>query len=407
MDTNNIKQQLKKYKIQLHELKTALDETLEREQRIFNAEQQRIAYKTQEFREDCTARSTMIKQEQMQLMETLSGYTDQLAIINQELADLQGHKFKLRFEVLNKIHAENRAKKDVRRNREVFSKQLTDLNNQITTHDTCINNYETLRRQINEDYYNWKTECEETTSRINTLLSNDRKREILQTYLDELSNDYRASPEQRYDKLDHDITTAKQQIEQLGYQYSKLQNYMKTFTESIPAQKELAISSYLKTANSRIPILNTNKHKLIEQIKDTQTRISSLECNMQNLAVAPLPTELIEQTCRANQRLEISSERSHSEYDPLITTLKNKIMDLDNQLASEIGNLKLLDTFANSSLNTPINNMQTPNTIPAEANEIDSSVNTSHLQLPDFTGKSRKEIERLKKQKLMAAVAIL
>jgi chromosome segregation ATPase len=401
MDSNSIRQQLKKYKIQLHELQTALDASLDREKQIFAAEQQRIEYKTQEFREECAARSNIIKQDQMQFMETLETYKAQLANINQELADLQGHKFKLRYEVLNKIHAENRAKKDVRRNREVFEKQLTDLNTQITTKQAYIDNYETNRRQINEDYYNWKAECEETAARINTLLdTGDKKRMILQTYLDELASDSRAAPEPRYEQLDQDMAKMKKEIEQLGYQYAKLQNYMKTFTESIPAQKELAISTYLKDANARLPVLNTQKRQIETQIKDTQTQISMMDTQIQDLANAPIPPELVEQTARSHQRLEISAQRSHSEYDPLITGLKAKILNLDDQLSAELASAKsLINDYSTDSgiINRTIPTAETElEKTQEQTNNTQSATNTI-----DFTGKSRKEIERLKKQLLM------
>ena len=391
MDTNSIKQQIKKYKIQLHELRTALNMALEREQHIFNAEQLRILCKTQEFKDDCIAKSNMIRQEQMQAMENLAVHTAELDKINSELSELHGHKFKLRYEVLNKIHAENRAKKDVRRNREVFNKQLADITAQISGHTTFNNNYETMRRQINEDYYNWKAERDETTARIATMLGGDRKKDILQKYLDELCNDTRAQPENRYAKLDQEIAHTRREIEHLGYQYTKLENYMKTFTDSAPAQQELAISSYLRDTGARLPVLKSKQRELEKIIVDTRTTINDFDTQMTDLASAPIPAELVEQTARAHQRLEISGQRTHNEYDPLINTLTGTILDLDNQLAAE---LEATQITTQISLTTPrvdtfVQDKQITNTISTPA--------------IDFTGRSRKEIERLKKQQMLHA----
>jgi hypothetical protein len=399
MDTNSITQQIKKYKIQLHELRNALNIAIEREQRIFDAEQHRIVSKTQEFKDDCIATSSMIKQEQMQVMETLAAHTAELDKINSELSELQGHKFKLRHEVLNKIHAENRAKKDVRKNREVFNKQLTDIKAQISSHTTFVNNYETMRRQINEDYYNWKTERDETTAKIAILFEGDRKKDILQKYLDELCNDTRALPENRYYQLDLEITQTRREIEHLGYQYAKLENYMKTFTESAPAQQELAISSYLRDAGARLPVLKNKQRELEKIIIDTHIAINNFDTQMTDLANAPIPTELVEQTARAYQRLEISGQRAHSEYDPLISALTGKILALDNQLAAELEANQLSPQITISRVDTSLQDKQITNTTSAPTN-ISSAPPALGI---DVTGKSRKEIERLKKQQMLHA----
>lgn len=384
MDT---KQQIKKYKIQLHELRTALNMAIEREQQIFNAEKQRIALKTEEFRNECITKSNLIKQEEMQVMEKLAEYTTELDRINKELQELHGHKFKLRHEVLNKIHAENRAKKDVRKNREVFNKQLAEIKSQIGQHTLFISKYDDTRRQINEDYYNWRDEQADTKTRISALQDGDKKKEILQKYLDELTHDDRAHPEKRYAKLEQDITQTHREIEHLGYQYTKLENYMKTFTESAPAQQELAISSYLRESGARIPVLKNKQCELQNLIRDTTAAINNFDAQMIDLANAPIPKELEDQTSRAHQRLEISGQRSHSEYDPLIRNLTDKILSLENQFVIELESTPRIET----------EHVQ-PSTVTQHV--VPSSRIT---QVSDFTGKSRKEIERLKKQQIMSA----
>ncbi len=384
MDT---KQQIKKYKIQLHELRTALSMAIEREQQIFNAEKHRIALKTDEFRDECMTKSNLIKQDQLKAMEKLAEYTTELDRINRELQELQGHKFKLRHEVLNRIHAENRAKKDVRKNREVFNKQLAEIKSQISQHTIFISKYEDTRRQINEDYYNWRDEQADTKTKIAALQDGDKKKAILQKYLDELTQDDRAHPENRYNKLDQDIKQTHREIEHLGYQYTKLENYMKTFTESAPTHQELAISSYLRESGARIPVLKAKQCELQNLINDTKAAINNFDAQMIELANAPIPKELEEQTIRAHQRLEISGQRSHSEYDPLITNLSDKILSLENQLALELDSTPRIVT----------EHVQ-PSTVTQQV-----APNPGTTQVSDFTGKSRKEIERLKKQQMMSA----
>jgi hypothetical protein len=108
------------------------------------------------------------------------------------------------------------------------------------------------------------------------------------------------------------------------------------------------------------------------------------------------PDEIHLQETRAHQRLAISSQRTESEYKPLIDRLVQQIYDLEVQLLANTEHSKPeLITNSISGIQTqPVQQQiaQDPNT---------SRPPESKLVQPDFAGKSRKEIERLKKQQAL------
>jgi hypothetical protein len=391
----DIKNQIKKYKIQLNELRQAQESAFQREKNIHTAETERIVVKKQEFREECHAKAESISQEQMRVMEDLVQQQSELHGIDQELGELQGNKFKLREEVLRRIHAENRAKKDVRRNRQVFDKQLADIQEQIAAHRLIITGYDTARRQINEDYYNWKAECDDTSQRISGLTDGDKKRTILSDYLKELETDARSNPEQRYIDLDTRKQQAAHEIEHLGYQYNKLQTYMSKYNTT-PGHQEMVISSYLRDTNARLPVLKGRRRELSDSIILIQSKIREYDALVQAQLVMDFPDEIHLQETRAHQRLAISSQRTESEYKPLIDRLVQQIYDLEVQLlaSTEHSKPELITNSISGIQTQPVQQQiaQDPNT---------SRPPESKLVQPDFAGKSRKEIERLKKQQAL------
>ena len=382
MDT---RAQLRKYKIQLHELLTTWQTTRQREINIHKAEIERISIKTADFRDSCSKEAEELQAQKMAILEEISVEQTKLNKIAAELGQLNNTKFKLRQEVLLQIQAENRAKKDMKRNREIFEKQLNDLKTQIAQQQTIINNYEIARRQINEDFYNWRDECAETNQKISELDPNSKKANILQTYLNELSNDMRATPEVRYKLLDEAQIKARANIEQLDYQYNKLQSYMAVFKDNLISQGEQIMSSYLTAASAEIPRLKNCQKELTELITVLGQRVSDLENQIGELGIREIPCELKEQTERAEKRLQISGERLASEYEPLVNKLREQINNLEQLL--------MLETPQQEEPN--INSAElTQNNIEYDPKLI---VNDS-VDPIDFSGKSRKEIERLKKQ---------
>lgn len=391
----DIKNQIRKYKIQLNELRQAQESAFQREKNIHTAETERIVVKKQEFREECHIKAESIRQEQMRVLEDLAQQQTELLKVDQELGELHGNKFKLREEVLRRIHAENRAKKDVRRNRQVFDKQLADIQSQIAAQRLIITGYDTSRRHINEDYYNWKAECDDTSQRISGLADGDKKRTILFDYLKELEVDARSNPEQRYIDLDTRKLQAAHEIEHLGYQYNKLHTYMNKYNTT-PGHQELVISSYLRDTNARLPVLKGRRRELSDSITLIQSKIREYDELVQAQLAMDFPDELQVQEGRAHQRLAISSQRTEAEYKPLIDKLVQQIYDLEAQLLASIENSKP-ELIANSISGIQIQPIQQqiaqdPNT---------SSIPESKLVQPDFAGKSRKEIERLKKQQAL------
>ena len=391
----DIKNQIRKYKIQLNELRQVQAAAFQREKNIHTAETERIVVKKQEFREECHIKAESISQEQMRVLEDLAQQQTELLKVDQELGELHGNKFKLREEVLRRIHAENRAKKDMRRNRQVFDKQLADIQSQIAAQRLIITGYDTSRRHINEVYYNWKAECDDTSQRISGLADGDKKRTILFDYLKELEADARSNPEQRYIDLDTRKLQAAHEIEHLGYQYNKLHTYMNKYNTT-PGHQELVISSYLRDTNARLPVLKGRRRELSDSITLIQSKIREYDELVQAQLAMDFPNELQVQEGRAHQRLAISSQRTEAEYKPLIDKLVQQIYDLEAQLLASIENSKP-ELIANSISGIQIQPIQQqiaqdPNT---------SSIPESKLVQPDFAGKSRKEIERLKKQQAL------
>lgn len=381
----NTRAQLKKIKIQLHELLTTWNTTRQREINIHKAEIERIAIKTADFREWCAEEAKELQAQKMVILEEISTEQTKINKIAAELGQFNNTKFKLRQEVLLQIHSQNRAKKDMKRNREIFEKQLNDIKTQITQQQGVINNFETARRQINEDFYNWRDECAETNQKISELDPISKKADILRTYLNELSNDLRATPEVRYNLLDETQIKARADIEQLNYQYNKLQNYMAVFKDNLISQGEQVMSSYLTDASAEIPRLKNCQKELTEKISVLGQKVSGLEMKINELGSREIPVELKEQACRAEQRLQISGERLASEYEPLVNKLREQINNLEQQL--------MLDQQPQEIANT-INNE-----LPQRHIEYEPIlVIKDKLEPADLSGKSRKEIERLKKQ---------
>jgi hypothetical protein len=396
MDTKN---QIRKYKIQLNELRQVHAAAFQREKNIHTAETERIAIKKQEFREECHAKSESIKKDQIKLLEDLAQQQSELLRVDQELGELQGNKFKLREEVLRRIHAENRAKKDVRRNRQVFDKQLADVKSQIAEHQSVITGYDTSRRHINEDYYNWRAERDETAQRISGLTDGDKKRVILEEYLKELENDSRSNPEQRYIDLDTQKQQAAHEIEHLEYQYNKLHTYMNKYNLT-HGHQELVISSYLRDTNARLPVLKGRRRELIDLITISQSKVREYDDLIQAQLVMNFPDELQVQEDRAHQRLTISAQRTESEYNPLIDRLVQQITDLELQLL-----LSIEQTSPPHSSNpaTGIQSYSEQQPVASEqVTSISHDMNSNGNPVPvDYAGKSRKEIERLKKQQAL------
>ena len=161
----DIRAQLRKYKIQINELMDVWQTARQRELNIHKAETERIAAKTAEFRECCSIEAAELQSRKMVILEEISMEQSKLNNIGASLSQLHNTKFKLRQEVLIQIHAENQAKKDTKRNRAVFEKQLADIQLQINQQQKIVDGYENARRQINEDFYNWREECSETRPR--------------------------------------------------------------------------------------------------------------------------------------------------------------------------------------------------------------------------------------------------
>lgn len=400
----DIKSQIRKYKIQKNELTELWNSGKLREVNIHKAEMDRIATKTQEFKEDCQFQAELIKEDQIKKLETLSDHQTEFEKIGKKLAEINGNKFKLRAYSLAQIQANNQVKKDIRRNREIYQRQLNDIQQEINKHQELYNKRADYRRQINEDFYNWRNECNETREKMAELQPNDRKYKILADYLNELDVDTRSDTETRLAELDVKCQQAEQQIQQLGYQYNKLQTYMETFGNTI-GQTQLVMSAYLQNASEQIPVLKSTQRELSEVIQSYQSMINDCDVKITELGQKDIPPELKEQTQRAKDRLRISHQRLDSEYEPLVNNLHAKIINLEHQLLLESPNQELTQI---NNISVDGNNKQINNTATTEDSNIadiqdaarqDTARQTmSNINQPDFTGKSRKEIERLKKE---------
>jgi chromosome segregation ATPase len=381
----NTRDQIRKYKIQINELLNVWQTSRQREINIHKAELDRIAAKTLEFRECCSIDAENLRTQKMAILDEITIAQAKLDNIVAALAQLHNTKFKLRQEVLLQIHAENRVKKDIKRNRLVFEKQLADLQSQIHNHQNTIDNYETNKRHINEDFYNWRNECAETQQKILELDPSDKKAKILKTYLAELELDTRANPETRYALLDEQKTQCYSLIEQLGYQYNKLHTYMNNINETLVSQGEQVMSSYLRDASAEIPRLKTEQKELTEKIDSLWKRITEIEQQITELGNKDIPDELKEQTDRAEQRLRISGERLASEYEPIINKLRAQVSILEQELINTVLQPELTNNIILNQGNQP------RDTLLLETDDITE-------QVIDLPGKTRKEIERLKKQ---------
>jgi chromosome segregation ATPase len=384
----DIKAQLRKYKIQLSEIRHNQDLALQKEKQIYAAETARIETKKQDHREDCQSKADNLKQEQMNLMEDLAQVQSQLLAVDMELGELHGNKFKLREEVLLRIHAENKARKEIRRNKQIFIAQINGIQVEIATKQKVITGYETARRYINEDYYNWKAEIAETEERISVLQESDKKRAILMAYLEELRDDIRSKPEKRYEDLDKQKIQTEQEIQLLDYQCNKLTTYMNKFNTT-PEHQELIVSSYLRDKQARIPELTNRRKELTAQIAAKRTQIDEYDTRITNQLNSDYPAELLIQEARANQRLQIATSRTESEYKTLIDKLSGQIHDLEYELVQQI------EADNNKSIEIPIYHTNT--TVPSVP-----AYPTKAQEIPvDMKGKSRKEIERLEKQRVL------
>ena len=241
-----------------------------------------------------------------------------------------------------------------------------------------INNYDTTRRQINEDFYNWRAEKEEITDKLTALSCTDKKYKILVDYLSELENDTRAQPDKRYTDLDQQIRDAKHKILGLDYQISKIKRYMKTFSESAEPQ-ELIVSSYLRDTKAKLPELKQQQSELVSTNTRLKNQISELDDLINIELTKDLPVELVEQTNRANMRIEIATNRINSEYDSLIQGLRTQINVLETELSKA-------EDMSNNIL------------VSDKPGCADISNTITDKQEVDLSNKSRKEIERLKKQ---------
>jgi K+/H+ antiporter YhaU regulatory subunit KhtT len=393
----DIKSQIRKYKIQKNELLELWNTGKLREINIHQAEMDRIAIKTQDFKDECQQQAELIRAEQIGKLEKLTEYQKELQKISDKLAEINSNKFKLRAYSLAQIHADNQVKKDIKRNREIYLKQLNNIQQEISKYQGICNKQSDTRRQINEDFYNWRNECNETREKMVELNTDDRKYKILADYLNELNVDERRHPETRLADLDAKCRQAEQQIQQLSYQYNKLQTYMATFGNTV-GQTQIVMSTYLKDAAEQIPMLKSKQRELAEIIQSYQTIINEHDVKIAELGQKDLPPELNEQTQRAKDRLRISHNRLDNEYEPLVHNLQTKISVLEQQLLLEPTNSEL--TRSNTTMveehaiNTADSNVPTAQDTGGQSNAIILNIGN---QL-DFTGKSRKEIERLKKE---------
>jgi chromosome segregation ATPase len=398
MDT---RAQLRKYKIQINELSDVWQASRQREINIHKAEMERIAAKTAEFRESCQLESETLLAQKLVILDEISVEQSKLDKVGDALNQLHNTKFKLRQEVLLQIQAENRAKKDIKRNRAVFDKQLQDLQTQIDMHQKQIDNYEIARRHINEDFYNWRDECAEIRQKISELTPNDKKSAILNAYLNELATDIRANTDPRYNQLDAEKTMAQSAIEHLGYQYNKMQTYMNSFNETLVSQGEQVMSSYLRDASAEIPRLKSEQKELREKIGRMWEQIAGIEQQITELGTMDIPAELKEQTERAEQRLRISGERATSEYEPLINKLREKVSCLELELLQQQHTPQQVITNIQQETINPESSQPSGNSVDGSDTGTESGAPNHLAQLGqeiDFTGKSRKEIEKLKKQ---------
>ena len=396
----DIKSQIRKYKIQKNELTELWNVGKLREVNIHQAEMDRITIKTQEFKEECQIQEDLIRKEQINKLEKLSELQAEFEKIGKTLSEINGNKFKLREYSLAQIQADNRVKKDIRRNRDIYTRQLNDIQAEINKHQEMCNKKDDYKRQINEDFYNWRNECSETHEKMSELQPNDRKYKILADYLNELSIDTRGRPDDRITELDAKCRLAEQQIQHLGYQYSKLQTYMETFGNTI-GQTQLVMSAYLQNASEQIPILKSKQRELSEVITSYQSMINDCDIKIKELGEKDIPLELKEQTQRAKDRLRISHQRLDAEYEPLVNNLQTKIISLEQQLLQEhhLTQLEQLQINSIDGNNAPINNtIYQTNTDGVTSNETISQTISNTSSQPDFTGKSRKEIERIKKE---------
>lgn len=398
----DLKNQIRKYKIQKNELTELWNSGKLREVNIHKAEMERIAAKTLEFKEECQAQAELIKEEQMKKLEKLSEQQSELDKIGKKLAEINGNKFKLREYSLAQIQADNRVKKDIKRNREIYTRQLNDIQQEINKNQEFCNKRENYRRQINEDFYNWKNECAETRAKMDELQPHDRKYKILADYLSELNIDPRREPDVKYAELDVKCRHAEEQIQQLRYQYNKLQTYMETFGNTV-GQTQLVMSAYLQNAGEQIPILKSKQRELIEVIASYQSMINECDVQIAELGTKDIPVELKEQTQRATDRLRISHQRLDSEYDPLVNNLQAKIFSLEQQLLQELQlpQHEQPQIMSEEDSKEPVGDTNNqPNTSNMEEQHKEGQVITNLGSQQDFTGKSRKEIERIKKEML-------
>ena len=166
----DIQQLINKYKQKIKNIQLEKDNVLRREKSILDTELLRIGNKKEEQIEKIKLDIAIMENELHTLLNKERELEYTIKDGKEYIKTFKYNRAKLRYLHINQINNKHKAHKQLLEVKRELELQIVNLNSHITELQNKINNYDTSRYAINQDYYNWKKDnklCEDIISSLN------------------------------------------------------------------------------------------------------------------------------------------------------------------------------------------------------------------------------------------------
>ena len=398
------------------------DNTLFKEFEIHKKETQRITNKKAEFIDN--KQKLLDEQETLylQLFQKIETIKKEIICLNKYLDEYVQNKIDVRDTYLELLMKHNEEKKEMKKTLKEYNDITLQINDELEHNHNLVNNYDSFKYKINQDYYQWKEDIKNTKNQITTIFNdlginikkylennddtifnidveteiekiNDplylssnstnkytiyeielyKRIKILKTHLrDILKDDFRQNTLDRYTKLDNDKGKWMINIQQFNEKNKNIKGLKNDLLNKMKGTK------YIMEACS---YLNVNKKDYVHK-KSTKLKLKNVllplseEYIQINIIITELkkcinnnefPKELIDSEKRCNERKSIMIKRLGDKYEKNKKILQIKIdtkIKENSELFITINNYKELDKLDNDDIENEkaikeeINNIQ-------------------------------------------------
>ena len=402
--------------------KSIYDNTLFKEFEIYKKETQRIKNKKEEFINNKQQILDEQENSYLKIFTQIENIKREIICLNKYLDEYVQNKIDVRETYLELLMKHNSEKKQLKNKMKEYNDSLEVINMDLNHNYNLVNNYDSFKYKINNDYYQWKEDVKNTKNQIITIFNdlginiqkyldnNDdsifdidieteiekinnplylsldstdkytvyeielyKRIKILKTHLkDILKDDFRQNTLDRYTKLDNDkdkwvikiqeLNTENKRIKSLK---NELQNKMKGTKYIMEACSYLNVNKkdYIQKKSRKLE-LQSKIIPLSEESIQLQVIISELKKYIKN---NDYPKDIIDSEKRCNDRKNIMSKRLIKKYEDNKQLFQEKIdskIKENSELFITINNYKELDKLDNNDIDNDkvikeeINNIQ-------------------------------------------------